>query len=286
MGLLSSYSLTRTVLTCEHRKNECVICGDSINGPEVVAPCGHFYDARCLVDLFKATITDESLFPPRCCNKPFLIKDVRVHLGAKLAASFEKKALEFQTADRVYCHRPTCSSFLGGATQSATPIRCPSCSAETCAHCKDASHPFMSCSSKMDDTVRALAAQEGWKQCPGCRRLVELTHGCYHMTCLCRKQFCYVCTETWKTCTCPQWDEGRLLIAAEHRVNRQMENTAAGTARRADRDRLVAREAERLRTDHNCQHSNWSLRHGGGNCESCGNFLANYLLVSAVSSYT
>ena len=42
------------------------------------------------------------------------------------------------------------------------------------------------------------------------------------MTCRCRTEFCYLCHARWKTCQCPQWDERRLLAAAEERVDAEL----------------------------------------------------------------
>ncbi|KAH9950515.1 hypothetical protein B0H21DRAFT_538336 [Amylocystis lapponica] len=190
------------------KRENCVICTDTIKGPEIRAPCGHYYDQACLIDLFRSATTDESLFPPRCCQQPFILADIRRYLSVELSHSFERKSKEFNTPDRVYCHRQSCSAFLGPTSPSAVPRTCSTCHAQTCGKCKGPVHFPRSCPDDADDAaVLALAEEAGWKRCPGCRQLVELTQGCYHMTCRCRKQFCYVCTETWKTCNCPQWDE-------------------------------------------------------------------------------
>ncbi|CAL1696543.1 unnamed protein product [Somion occarium] len=275
---VASSSRVTLVPIAPRELHDCVICTDTIRGMEIRAPCGHFYDVRCLVDLFRSTVRDESLFPPRCCQQPFIFDQIRRYLGHDLAAQFQQKSIEFSTADRVYCHRPTCSTFLGAATNHASPLRCRRCSNSTCAHCKESAHLDLPCSSELDAAVLALAEQEGWKRCPGCHRLVELTMGCYHMTCRCRKQFCYVCTETWKNCTCPQWEENRLLVVARDRVNREIrEEPAARPAGDVFRTRVVEMAA-RLREDHDCRHTGWSYRTGGGQCEICNYRLPQYLL--------
>jgi hypothetical protein len=97
------------------------------------------------------------------------------------------------------------------------------CTTTTCAACKSASHAPLACI--QDANTHALletARAAGWARCYRCRTLVELTHGCYHMTCRCRAEFCYVCAAPWKTCTCPQWDEQRLLADAQRRVARSV----------------------------------------------------------------
>ncbi|THH20263.1 hypothetical protein EUX98_g8615, partial [Antrodiella citrinella] len=250
---LSRFGTIRSNATAAKVTNDCVICMEKIKGVEVRAPCGHHYDVKCLVELFKSTLTDESLFPPRCCKRSFVFAEVRHYLGVILATSFEKKSNEFSVPNRVYCYQPTCSSFLGAATDAPSLMMCYECYSHTCGHCKEPAHGHVSCAAKHDATVLALAEQEGWKRCPGCHRLVELSMGCYHMTCLCKKEFCYICTETWKQCDCPQWEENRLLTAATDRVNRQIrqEPRAQAPAAPVNFMQRVAMEAQRLRYRNN-----------------------------------
>ncbi|KAH9944551.1 uncharacterized protein BXZ73DRAFT_39160 [Epithele typhae] len=275
------------------RTETCVICRDDIRGPVIHAPCGDPYDIACFVDLCRAATIDESLFPPTCCRRPFDLTAVRQYLNRALATLLDKKAIEFGTANRVYCHRPACSAFLGAGTPFPTRIHCLSCWAETCTHCKAAAHDASQiCSSATDEAVLALAGEAGWKRCPGCGHVVELTHGCNHMTCRCRYEFCYVCEARWKTCTCEQWDEQLLYNAAERRVERQQRLEGGAGAGRApavpavalrpafDFRQTVLREAARLRENHDCVHQ-WRYTPGAGNCEGCGHHLPLFLYACA-----
>lgn len=160
------------------RAETCVFCREIIDGAEILAPCGHFWDVVCLAELFRAATKDESLYPPRCCQRPFSVSQVKPHLDSELAAAFDRKSLEFSTADRVYCHRPTCSSFLGPATSIPSSQECWQCWAQTCGRCKQPAHPSGPCPTD-DTSILALADEAGWKRCPECRHLVELTQGCY-----------------------------------------------------------------------------------------------------------
>lgn len=263
------------------RQELCTFCREQINGTVVHAPCGHPWDTDCLADLFRAATTDESLFPPRCCQQPFVLSDVQHHLGAELLRTFATISVEFGTPNRVYCHRPTCSAFICPATETATSKVCPACPAQTCGRCKKRAHLGSPCATD-DAPILALAEQEGWARCPGCKHLVELTHGCYHITCRCRKQFCYLCVETWKDCTCPQWDEQRLLETARTRVEREL--PAGRPAPPATRlQEMVTQAAERLRENHECAHW-WVYRSGAGRCEHCFHYLPQFLLVSSFST--
>lgn len=87
--------------------------------------------------------------------------------------------------------------------------------------CKAASHGNAECP-KDTDTAAVLNAanRAGWTRCYRCRAVIELTVGCYHMTCRCRAEFCYLCSKPWKNCQCVQWDEERLLTEARERTAR------------------------------------------------------------------
>ncbi|KZT74814.1 hypothetical protein DAEQUDRAFT_771559 [Daedalea quercina L-15889] len=266
-------------LITSYRKEMCVFCRDQIAGTEIHAPCGHFWDTHCLVELFRAATTDETLFPPRCCQKSFVLKEVQQYLGAGLLSTFKAISAEFGTANRVYCHRPTCSAFICAATETSSVQVCPRCLSQTCGRCKEQAHlvgaDALFGALWVVVMFLALAKQEGWARCPGCKHLVELAYGCYHMTCRCRKEFCYVCAETWKNCTCPQWDEGRLYVTARNQVEREL---AAGPPPAAPQyQRMVREAAERLRVDHDCRHR-WVYRPGAGRCENCSFYLPQFLL--------
>ncbi|KAG2123759.1 hypothetical protein DEU56DRAFT_44946 [Suillus clintonianus] len=210
--------------------HDCVICQDPIFGAEVRASCGHFYDIGCITDLFQSATRDESLYPPRCCRQNITLLQVRPHLTQAVLAEFELKAQEFGTTKRVYCVAPTCSRFLGplhegyGYFTKAFTCTSPTCMTKTCAKCRSRHEGFthICTPDAEDEQVLALSRTSGWARCPGCAQMIELSMGCFHMTCRCRTEFCYLCKELWKNCRCPQWDEDRLLAAAERRVDAQL----------------------------------------------------------------
>ncbi|KAI0651652.1 hypothetical protein C8Q79DRAFT_1004927 [Trametes meyenii] len=181
----------------------CTVCGDDICGTVVRLKCGHTFDADCIQEMFKKASTDESLFPPKCCQGAVALSEVEPHLPHAFVEHYNKKAIEFSTPDRVYCHVPTCASFLGPAADAPATLRCAECAAGTCACCKEQTHPGVPCHFAAEDAVLDLGKEHGWQRCPACRHLVELSIGCYHIICRCSKQFCYVCAAPWKECECP-----------------------------------------------------------------------------------
>jgi hypothetical protein len=83
---------------------------DEVALEDARAPCNHAYHTTCLKDLFMAAMRDESLMPPRCCRQEIPLGLARL---TKLETeNFEAKKLEFSTSDRLYCSRPTCSTFI------------------------------------------------------------------------------------------------------------------------------------------------------------------------------
>jgi hypothetical protein len=394
------YVLLRGVAVGSPTGHDCVICQDPIRGTEIRAPCGHYYGIDCVTDLFQSATRDETLFPPRCCRQNIPFAQVQPHLSQTLVTTFQQKEVEFSTLKRVYCSFPTCSRFLGPLSEDISASKvytCPAsgCGRQTCAKCREQHSGDSTHTCRLDadaNQVLELSRTSGWARCPGCSQMIELHMGCYHMTCRCRTEFCYLCCARWKTCQCLQWDERRLLAAAEERVDalgmgqelagarplvprpvpaqqpvpppvpprplaparppaveaveilypqpipQRTPTTSSSTARQVNipswrqrqgmnhkvqrsrsahlafvptrtptntatsaststwtppvvrpksvhnpdemRQRLVRDMMERLRVDHDCDHTRWHYRPGGGVCQSCRDYLPKYLFVS------
>ncbi|KAF8155218.1 hypothetical protein K438DRAFT_358015 [Mycena galopus ATCC 62051] len=265
----------------------CIICRDDLRGPvSFMAPCKHFYCRQCISNLATACIGDESLFPLQCCRQNFPMdgpQGVFGQLDLRLRLSLRKKIAEFGTLfkNRLYCPRPTCSVFLGSvADRTNSQVVCPLCTTEVCVSCKQAAHPGEMCGeNEAIEQVKSLAREQQWQTCPGCSQIIDLQQGCYHMTCRCRTEFCYVCAARWKSCSCPQWEERRLLNTAEQRVENEMGAHARAAAPAIFQQRVEQR-IERLRYVHDCANGHrWSRRNGRGRCEECRYMLPEYLLV-------
>ncbi|KII88072.1 hypothetical protein PLICRDRAFT_659206 [Plicaturopsis crispa FD-325 SS-3] len=261
---------------------DCVICTDSLPmAKSFRAPCGHYYCRKCLVSLVEAATRDESLFPVRCCQQNIPTDAVSLFARSPtLMKLFQERCVEFGTpsSERLYCAKASCSAFIGPAPNLEANVVCAKCETIVCSLCKDIAHPNQPCGENAATLeVRALATAEHWQTCPGCHALVELHSGCYHITCRCRKQFCYLCAADWKTCGCVQWDEPRLLVAAERQVVNQFGARAAQARPEAHAERVRHRAAD-LRVDHECVRHNFVYRHGGGMCELCGDTLPLYMI--------
>lgn len=152
---------------------------------------------------------------------------------------------------------------------------CSGCAVPLCSVCR-ASHPTLTCAqhaarvqsrATLEDTAfLQLAADRKYARCTRCRSFVELTVGCNHMTCLCRHEFCYRCNATWKTCTCPLWEEQNLLQAGRERAGDQCGN-----------ERVVRRHMRNLVRVEECAAHRWErVNTGQRNCENCNFFMFMY----------
>lgn len=181
----SAWAASRSKSGHQGHTRRCVSCLECFPFWDVArAPCSHEYCRGCLADLFSHSLTDESLFPPRCCNQAIPAEKNRLFLSAKQIGEFLAKKTELETPNRTYCHRPGCSTFIPEQFIQADAARgiCPRCEERTCVICKGALH-FGECPE--DEGVQAVlrvAAENEWQRCYSCHTLVELQSGCHHIS--------------------------------------------------------------------------------------------------------
>jgi hypothetical protein len=145
-------------------------------------PCCHEYCRDSLRALFEAAMTDESLFPPRCCRQPIKINSVRIFLIAELVRGYWEKKIEFETPNRTYCHSSKCSAFISLDHIEDEVGTCPNCYLTTCTTGKGSAHAADCPDDSLLQQVLDLAQQNEWQRCYNCSRVVELDHGCNHIT--------------------------------------------------------------------------------------------------------
>ncbi|GKT51693.1 putative E3 ubiquitin-protein ligase mug30 [Colletotrichum spaethianum] len=182
----STGQITETAKAVKRDKRKCSSCFSNYASTEVArCPCSHEYCRHCLQTFFETSLTDEFLFPPRCCGKRIPAKDNQQFLPSKLIEEFQAKALELSTPNRTYCHKPTCSTFIPKDFIKADIAFCQRCMNSTCVMCKGAEHKDQDCAQDiLTQDLLQIAAANGWQRCFSCRRIVELEHGCNHITSL------------------------------------------------------------------------------------------------------
>lgn len=176
------------------KAKDCTACLQFIPGTSVRVPCGHHYDITCLLNLVRLALRDESSFPPQCCKQAIPVGCFDQHMDLPLSTLYTRKSEEYSTLKRVYCANPRCSQFLGpqrahfSNVYSCTASRC---NTRTCSRCRKEVKAQGGHSCRADGTDKellSLGKKSGWAQCPGCARMIELTAGCFHMTCRCKTQ--------------------------------------------------------------------------------------------------
>ncbi|KAM5464398.1 hypothetical protein MauCBS54593_006910 [Microsporum audouinii] len=162
---------------------ECEICCEAVDiTGSARLPCNHLYCRRCLQRLFHESLSDETLFPPRCCRQQIIVEQVGGLLTPDLIASFKERKIEFDTKDRTYCSSPSCSKFIRPEHIEGERALCPHCDTTTCTICKFGTHDGDCPKDTALSQVLALAKTTGWQRCYSCKRIIELDTGCYHIT--------------------------------------------------------------------------------------------------------
>ncbi|KAG9238074.1 hypothetical protein BJ875DRAFT_452222 [Amylocarpus encephaloides] len=183
----------------------CTGCREGIGLDEAtLAPCQHSYCFECIQRLFLSCLKNVAQFPPRCCDHEVKPEHVRGSLPQHILTRYLEVKEESETVHPKYCHQSRCSAFLKPAHIQGPFATCPACSSTTCTKCNGPGH-FGGCTADQDvEKINRLAEEFGWKRCPNprCNRMVSRTFGCNHMVCICRTEWCYMCTKRWGTCEC------------------------------------------------------------------------------------
>lgn len=163
---------------------ECSSCFEKCDAILFAGPCGHKFCRDCTRQMFLGAIKDEELHPPRCCRNLVPPETASRVLNQKELQQFSERKIEYSAKNRIYCADPTCSKFIPLLAIKNEHGTCPECQQQTHVPCRSLAHPGVDC--PLDEelqTVLTVAKKEKWKRCPNCRTMVELYHGCNHITC-------------------------------------------------------------------------------------------------------
>ena len=98
------------------------------------------------------------------------------------------------------CH--ACGYQVELSSDAGNVLTCPSCSQQTCRHCKEEAHIPLKCSEveKKNVTSMRVSVEEAMseariRECPNpkCKKRFFKTEGCNKMSCACGKKICYIC---------------------------------------------------------------------------------------------
>ncbi|KAI0336752.1 hypothetical protein GY45DRAFT_1315385 [Cubamyces sp. BRFM 1775] len=218
-------------------------------GTHLPCPMSHSYCISCLNGYINSKLDPEGtgvpsqnsvIFPIRCPECPVAAwpEGIPDEIAEKVLSEkgmvlwHGQKLLD--SLPRHYCPNPHCSALVQLDEDSEDPQAiCPSCNTVICVPCRVVWHNDLTCEeyqalplddrSPEDQKALQLIKAENWRRCPSCAFIVELTHGCNHITCRCKTEFCFKCGSLWdvrnRRCSrepsCDLWDEEMLLEQRE-----------------------------------------------------------------------
>ena len=177
---------SRSTLTSWRTSNgiKCVACLELHDSAIFVGSCGHEFCHDCTREMFLGAIRDEQLYPPRCCGNVIPTGLALQLLNDEEQRDFGQRSMESTAKDRLYCADPTCSKFIPPFLIKDEHGPCRECGRLTHVLCRSLAHPGVDC--PLDEPLQGvltLADTEKWRRCFKCRHMVELEHGCNHITC-------------------------------------------------------------------------------------------------------
>ncbi|CAG8892378.1 unnamed protein product [Penicillium egyptiacum] len=175
-------------------RHECTSCTEQYPLSDIIqTECAHNYCRECIPRLFENSLTDEALFPPRCCRMPICVSTaVEDMIGIEMMKRYEGRKTEVSDSQRTYCANSTCSRYILPQNIRRGVGTCEFCSARTCTDCQKQAHRG-DCNEKNkrsrrasdekanDDLLEALAKKKKWQRCPKCSRIIERVNGCLSM---------------------------------------------------------------------------------------------------------
>lgn len=164
----------------------CDVCTDRKEDYEIVSlSCEHHYCRPCLYNTFKVAIDNpKSSFPPRCCEKIISTTlAAEVLSDAELERYLHESVLHDAGGIERLCYRTGCNQVLFPGWIKDDVGLCLKCNQRTCMICRGAAHAG-DCP-RDEDTINLLklAGERRWQSCPQCGAIVDLSQGCFHMTC-------------------------------------------------------------------------------------------------------
>jgi hypothetical protein len=164
----------------------------------------------CVTELFKLSIRDQEVMPPRCCNEhPIGIDDVIKLFDKNFISTWRAQYDEWSTTSPLYCTKLGCGTWIRPENIKKDPSTgrhkgtCSVCKTKVCKKCSQTWHKSAECpKDEATQKVLDLKEKEGWQTCYQCKEVIELGSGCHHMTCRCGAEFCMLCGKPWRDPEC------------------------------------------------------------------------------------
>jgi len=216
----SSFAISQMhSLPCQHR-----LCSDDLKSFVSSAYQTKSFPLKCPFDGCETEIPDEVAF---------------LCMDQQDSENYTRNAVISGLENVIYCPNSKCSlpfEYDDGNVLQEIPVQCPSCHYQFCKKCRFEAHLNLTCEQRQEQIHNAdeegkkqlleLAKMNKWQGCQ-CGYVFEKVNGCNHMTCRCRREWCYTCGKHFtdlhakgyhcenKSCHCPQqhYSESHVLYS-------------------------------------------------------------------------
>ncbi|OMO77266.1 Zinc finger, C6HC-type [Corchorus olitorius] len=191
-------------------KETCFICLEDTGFGSMfsVDGCMHRYCFSCMKQHVEVKLLHGMV--PKCphegCKSELKVDSCGKFLTPKTVETLKHRIKEasIPVSERVYCPYPRCSALMSksevlgytkdvlvGAERSGAR-KCVKCHGLFCINCKVPWHSNMTCHDYKrrnpnppaeDLKLKSLATMNLWRQCVKCSHMIELSEGCFHITC-------------------------------------------------------------------------------------------------------
>ncbi|KAK1661451.1 hypothetical protein QYE76_049610 [Lolium multiflorum] len=197
----------------------CALCFDEYSpGQMRSAGCDHFYCRACWRGYLHAAVEDGARClslrcPDPSCSAPVVrdLYDVADEEDRRRYDRFALRSYVEESKRMRWCPSPRgcplAVEYLDGEQCKETLDVVCSCGHGFCILCAEEAHRPVTCGTVREWMAKNSSESEttNWvlanaKHCPKCRRPIEKSSGCNHMTCSspCRHEFCWLCLGDWR----------------------------------------------------------------------------------------
>ncbi|GFQ04819.1 protein ariadne-2 [Phtheirospermum japonicum] len=172
-----------------------ICCEEKLSSMMLTVKCSHRFCSHCMKTYVEGKVQSAQV-PIKCphlnCKYRVSASECISFLPVASYESFERAMDVLGSSNRIYCPYPSCSVLLDAYECSFDCVECHGCGGFVCVECEVPWHASMTCDEyrdlaleeREDGSGLASGRNKRWRRCQQCRSMIELVHGCYHMTCM------------------------------------------------------------------------------------------------------
>ena len=191
--LVNSYGINKTTI--------CQICNEALQAKDLCSlGCIHLFCRPCILIYIKLKIEEAQVISMMCPNHECDVEINEELIKDLVPSGLYEKYLKFKASEELskdiflrFCPAPDCEGFDRGSSKKQR-LTCSQCKFEYCYYCTEKWHDGKKCRMNDDKALDKWANANGVKFCPNCKRKVQKSLGCNHMTCTkCGYEWCWLC---------------------------------------------------------------------------------------------